>query len=248
MLIDDGNGGANYDVTYVDFITGQIDALAIDVTAVTDSKAYDGSNSSLGLPIVDPLMGADYASTDPLQLFDNKNAGTGKTITASGLVINDGNGGANYSVSYVPVHTGQIGALTINVTAVADSKVYDGFNTSSGIPLVDPLTGGDVVSNDPVQLFDNKHVATGKTLSASGLLINDGNGGANYSVSYVPVHTGQITALPINVTAISDTKAYDGFNSSLGLPSVDPLMYGDLASIDPVQLFDNKNAGTGKTL
>lgn len=248
LEISDGNNGNNYAVTYVDDATGNIDQLAINVTALTDSKPYDGTTSSDVEPLVDALMYGDEVSLAPLQVFDNKNAGSGKSLLASGLVINDGNGGSNYAVSYVPDETGQINALAINVTAVSDSKVYDGSTASAGVPLVDPLISGDVVSTLPVQLFDNRNVGSGHTLTPGGLLISDGNGGANYSVNYVPVSSGEITPLPINVTAVTDTKVYDGFTTSWGVPLVDPLMDGDYASSVPVQLFDNKNAGTGKTL
>ncbi len=35
--------------------------------------------------------------------YDTKNAGTGKTLTATG-VVNDGNGGNNYAVTFVSRH------------------------------------------------------------------------------------------------------------------------------------------------
>jgi hypothetical protein len=149
---------------------------------------------------VDPLADGDLVATDPVQVFDNKNAGTGKTLSASGLVINDGNGGNNYAVSYTDVSTGVITALPINVTAVTDSKVYDGTTTSDESPVVDPLMVGDVASTDPVQVFDSKDAGTGKTLTASGLVIDDGNSGNNYLVTYVDDHSGEITPKPVTVT------------------------------------------------
>ena len=157
--------------------------------------------------MVDPLMDGDAVSIIPVQVFDSKHVGSVKTLSASGLVISDGNGGNNYDVTYVQVNTGQIDALAIDVTAVADNKVYDGFTTSFGVPVVDPLMDGDFASSVPVQLFDNKNAGTGKTLLASGLSINDGNGGNNYIVSYVDDFTGVITPKPLTVTA-SDPFLY----------------------------------------
>ena len=248
LEINDGNDGNNYAISYVPVATGNIDQLDIDVTAVTDSKTYDGSSSSDGVPVVDPLMIGDVVSGIPAQVFDNKNAGSGKSLIASGVVINDGNGGSNYAVSYVNATTGSISTLAIDVTAVTDSKTYDGTIISDEVPVVDLLMNGDIVGENPVQVFDSKHVGSVKTLSASGLVISDGNGGNNYAVSYLDVSTGNIDQLPINVRAVSDSKVYDGFTSSLVGPSVDPLMVGDFATMSPVQVFDNKNAGTGKTL
>ena len=247
LVINDGNEGGNYAVTYVNVTAGIISALGINVTAVTDSKTYDGTTGSEGEPIVDPLMIDDEVSIVPGQVFDNRNAGTGKSLIASGLVINDGNEGGNYAVTYVNA-TGSISELGINVTAVTDSKTYDGTTGSVGVPIVDPLVGGDIVTTVPEQVFDNRDVGIGKTLTASGLVISDGNGGNNYNVSYVQANSGQVDALAINVTAVTDSKVYDGFTTSFGVPVVDPLMDGDFASNVPVQLFDNKNAGTGKAL
>jgi hypothetical protein len=59
---------------------------------------------------------------------------------------------------------------------------------------------GDVVSTDPVQVFDSKDAGTGKTLTASGLVIDDGNAGNNYLVTYVDGHSGEITPKPVTVT------------------------------------------------
>ena len=52
-------------------------------------------------------------------------------------------------------------------------------------------------------------MGVGKTLTASGV-VNDGNSGANYTVSFVADTTGVITARAITVTAQTDTKGYDG--------------------------------------
>jgi hypothetical protein len=61
-------------------------------------------------------MAGDVASAEPVQVFDDKNAGTGKTLTASGLVIDDGNAGNNYLVTYVDDHTGEITPRPVTVT------------------------------------------------------------------------------------------------------------------------------------
>jgi hypothetical protein len=248
LVINDGNEGNNYAISYVDVTDGNIDPLGVTVTAVTDSKTYDGTPDSDVSPYYDASGILDEVSAEPVQAFDNEHAGPGKTLNASGLVINDGNGGNNYAISYVDVTDGTIEPLGVTVTAVTDSKAYDGTTSSILEPLVDPLIDGDVVSSAPVQTFDTKHAGSGKTLNASGLAINDGNGGNNYVVSYVDVHTGSIDQLGINVRAVSDSKDYDGSVLSSARPQVDALMSGDMVSVDPVQVYDNANAGTGKTL
>ena len=85
-----------------------INPRALTVTAQTDTKTYDGTTSSAGTPLITSgaLQSGDTTSTFS-QVFNNRNAGTGKTLTASG-VVNDGNGGANYSYSFVTDTTGVI--------------------------------------------------------------------------------------------------------------------------------------------
>ena len=94
---------------------------------------------------------------------------------------------------------GTITPAALTVTAQADSRIYDG-STSSGIaPLVTGATY-DSVGTAATQSFDNRNVGTGKTLTARGLLMNDGNAGANYTVTYVD-GAGVITPAPLSVIA-----------------------------------------------
>ncbi len=80
-------GGNNYVVTFTSVSTGVITAKAITVTAATDSKGYDGTTSSVGIPTI--TSGGLLAPGDTVtwtQTFDNENAGTGKTLTPAGTV------------------------------------------------------------------------------------------------------------------------------------------------------------------
>ena len=223
-----------------------IDKRAITVTAVTDTKEYDGDTSSAGVPTitVGSLATGDTAVWS--QTFNNKNVGTGKTLTPMGT-ITDENSGNNYAVTYVNDITGSITARPITVTAVTDTKEYNGDTTSVGVPII---TTGSLATGDTAvwsQIFDNKNVGTGKTLTPTGT-ITDGNGGINYAVTYVNDTTGVIASRPITVTAVKDTKEYDGDTASVGIPTITT---GSLATGDTAvwsQTFDNKNVGTGKTL
>ena len=69
------------------------------------------------------------------------------------------------------------------------------------------------------QTFGNTNVGTGKTLTPAGS-VSDGNGGANYAVTFVNDTTGVITARAITVTATTDTKGYDATTSSAAVPTI----------------------------
>ncbi|MCL7488934.1 MAG: MBG domain-containing protein [Desulfobulbaceae bacterium] len=179
----------------------------IMVTASSDSKPYDGAATSTGIPTITAgsLAAGDTAAWT--QSFDNRNAGTGKTLTPAG-VLNDGNGGNNYAVTFMPVATGTITTKNITVTAVGDTKTYDGSTASSATPLISP----DPVSGDTAvffQTFDTADAGTGKTLTPSGA-VNDGNGGNNYNVSFETVSSGIIEKAEATVTINDVTHTYDG--------------------------------------
>jgi hypothetical protein len=190
--------------------TADITARTITVSAVASTKTYDGNNSSAGTPTY-TLQPGDGTTTAPTQTFDDKNAGAGKILTASGLVISDGNAGNNYSISYATNNSGVINARNLTVTAVTDTKLYDGNNSSSGTPTY-TLQSGDATTTAPAQTFNNANAGTGKILTASGLVINDGNGGNNYNISYATNNTGIINQIGITVTP--DAGQFKTFGSA----------------------------------
>ncbi|WP_410220952.1 YDG domain-containing protein [Pedobacter sp.] len=228
--------------------TGSITTKTISVTAQADSRVYNGTTTSSVAPVVSALQTGDAISVQPIQIYNNRNVGSNKTLTPSGLVINDGNNGANYTVNYVNNTSGEITKKAINVTAQADSRVYNGTTTSSVAPVVSALQTGDVITVQPVQIYNNRNVGSNKTLIPSGLIINDGNNGANYTVNYVNNTSGEITKKAINVTAQADSRVYNGTVASSITPVTDALQTGDVITVQPVQVYDNRNVGLNKTL
>jgi hypothetical protein len=250
-VISDGNSGNNYAITYLTNTTGVISARAINVTAQTDSKTYDGTVTSAVSPVGGALQTGDTYTTQGTQSFDTKNVGTGKTLTATGAVISDGNSGNNYDITYVTNTTGSITQATLTVTAVTGTKVYDGTVTSSGSPTVGTLITGDVVNASPVQVYSTKNVGANLTLTPSGLTIKDANDAdmtANYNIAYTPVSTGTITQASLTVNAVIATKVYDGTVTSSVVPTVGTLATGDVVNVAPVQVYSTRNVGTGLTL
>ena len=50
--VNDGHGGANYSVTFVNNTTGTITARALTVTAAANSKTYDANTSAATAPTI----------------------------------------------------------------------------------------------------------------------------------------------------------------------------------------------------
>src|SRR5208282_1786620 len=105
--------------------TANITARPITVTAATSTKVYDGTTSAAATPTITTGSLATGDTANFIETYASKNVGTSLTLTPSGAV-NDGNGGANYTVTFVTNTTGVITTRAITVTAATNTKIYDG--------------------------------------------------------------------------------------------------------------------------
>jgi hypothetical protein len=118
------------------------------------------------------------------QAFDSRNAGTRTLVVNGGYSVNDGNGGANYSIATTTA-AGTISPAALTLGAVADTKVYDGTAGSTAAPVVvSGLVAGDSVTSLS-QAFDSRNAGSRSLIVNGGYSVNDGNGGANYTVGTV---------------------------------------------------------------
>jgi hypothetical protein len=266
------NMTGNYDITYNTVATGIISPRGLTVSAVTDSKTYDGGVNSDGVPTIAAststtgLVAGDEVNQAATQVYDDKNVRTTHTMTASGLTIKDANGDnmtGNYNIAYNAVTTGIISKRDLTVNAVADTKIYNGNVTSSGVPTIAAsidntgLVAGDAVNQAATQVYDDKNVRTTHTMIASGLTIKDADGvnmTGNYNIAYNTVATGVINQRDLIVTAVSTTKTYDGTKNSNGAPTIATatattgLVYGDVVNQAATQVYDNKDYGTAHVM
>jgi hypothetical protein len=184
----------NYNLS---FVAGSLDIAKANatVTANSASVTYNGGNQSVNGFTATGLVGGETSAvlsgvTAPGAT--GKNAGT-YALTASG---SDG----NYKLSFVD------GAMLINpaplvITAVTNTKSFDGNVQAQAVPVVSGLKGPDAVINLS-EAYADANPGTGKTLSVqTGYQIVDGNNGNNYVVSLVPSQAGEIRALPVAVLA-----------------------------------------------
>ena len=219
--IQDGNGGANYNVTYATN-TGSISQYNITIKSATDSRVYNGTTSSVGIPA--PSVGT-YQPGDSApvggwtQTFDSRNVGA-RTLIVTPAAIQDGNGGFNYNVTYL-TNTGSISQYNITIKAATDSRVYNGTTSSTGIPTVfvgAHQPGDSAPVGGWTQTFDSRNVGA-RTLIVTPANIQDGNGGLNYNVTYL-TNTGSISQYNITIKAATDSRVYNGTTSSTGIPTV----------------------------
>src|SRR5205085_7394495 len=135
--------------------SGKITKAPRDISADSDTKQYDGTTSSSGVPTVSGLQTGDSV-TGEAQAFLSKNVmGAGNsTLQVTGYTVNDGNSGGNYSVT---THTasGTITKAPLDINAASDTKQYDGTTSSSGVPTVSGLQTDDRESVE-AQAFASK--------------------------------------------------------------------------------------------
>ncbi len=167
-----------------DTATGTITKRDLTISAVTDTKVYDGTTTSGQTPSVTGLQTGDNVS--PLtQAFQSKNVlGTdGSTLEVASYTVNDTNSGGNYIVTSSGTAVGTIAKRDLTIAAVTDTKVYDGTTSSGQTPTFSGLQTGDTVS-PLTQAFQSKDVlGTNGSMLEAAYSINDTNGGGNYNVT-----------------------------------------------------------------
>ncbi len=223
---------------------GVINPAALTVTAIANTKTYDGTTSAAARPMVTGLVGGDTTSSLG-ETYASRNAGTGLTLTPS-ATIDDGNGGHNYTLTLVASTAGVINPAVLTVTAVANTKTYDGTTSAAATPTVAGLVRGDTTSGLG-ETYASPNAGTGLTLTPATTTINDGNGGHNYTLMLVANTAGVINPEALTVTAVENTKTYDGTTSAAATPTVTGLVGGDTVS-GSGETYASANAGSGLTL
>ena len=240
-----GADAGNYTLTQPSDLAADITAATLTITATANTKIYDGSTSAAATPTVSGLQGSDSV-TGLAEIYDTKDAGTGKTLSVSAYTVNDGNSGNNYTVSTATSAAGIISKATLTITAAANTKTYDGTTSAAATPTASGLQGSDSVTG-LAETYDTKNVGTAKTLSVSAFTVNDGNNGNNYTVSTVASTAGVINAATLTITAAANTKTYDSSTSAAATPTISGLQGSDSVT-GLAETYDTKNVGTGKTL
>ena len=204
-----GSSAGNYQLASTTATTtANITPLALTITAVANAKIYDATTTAAATPKITSgsLQGTDTANFT--ESYASKNVRTNLVLTPSGTV-NDGNSGKNYAYTFTTVSTGAITQASLKLTAVTNTKVYDGTKTAAAIPTVSGLKGNDTVTNLS-ETYASHNVGTRITLNVATYTINDGNNGGNYAVTLVANNTGVITT-PATATFDDNDSTTEGF-------------------------------------
>jgi len=193
----------NYALTFIDG-TLTIDKAALALGTADVTRTYDGTTHADGNAIViggqlfgdDAISGGSFAFTD-------RNAGTGKTVTVDGVTVDDGNGGGNYTVTYIANTTSTIlqKALTIGGDFNAEDKLHDGNDRatiSRNALALQGVVAGDALTVDWQAAFTDAAIGPNKTVTLRGTSLAGGDSG-NYLLDLegAPTAIASIWGTPI---------------------------------------------------
>lgn len=236
-------------------------SLTAGLTGVT-SKTYDASRTATLEAGNFTLSGAIDGDTVGLNLtgmdaqYDTKDAGSAKTVTATGLAAGTATNGGLTVYGYALASSsasGAIGSISRRSIAVGDlsaaSKVYDG-NTQATLSLGNTTIAGDTVSLSGSGQFDTRHVGNGKVVNVSGLSLS-GADATNYELAATTgVLNASITPRTLTVGGATVAgKVYDGnIDATVTGVSLTGLVSGDDVGTSASGSFDSRHVGTGKAV
>src|SRR5207247_3879168 len=122
------------------------------------NKVYDGTTTATATLSDDRVAGDVFGGSYTLASFADKNVGTAKTVSVSGISIS-GTDAANYAFNTSASTSADITARTLHVSATGVNSVYDG-NTAAADTLCDDRVCGDIFINSSSYATLSEHNST----------------------------------------------------------------------------------------
>ncbi|MBK9130444.1 MAG: filamentous hemagglutinin N-terminal domain-containing protein [Gammaproteobacteria bacterium] len=235
--------------------TADITARTLNVGYTGVDRVYDGTTAAT-VTTNDDRVSGDVLTIGRTATFADRNVGTAKAVSVTGANLSGTDAGNYVLASTTGATTADISPAALVITTTDVSKVYDRTTTASGTVILTggtQLFGSDTLSGGTFA-FDDRNAGTGKTVTVSGVSVNDGNGGNNYDLSYQDNTNGTITPKELTLAGLTALdKNYDG-NTTATIDSYGALngvIAGDNVSLDEDNAgasFADPNPGIGKTV
>ncbi|HVJ01074.1 MAG TPA: YDG domain-containing protein [Sphingomonas sp.] len=248
-------------VTSADIARATITSVSGIVAA---GKTYDGSTTatldSSGAGFAGRIGGDQLTVATATGSFADKNAGTGKTVTITGLSLGGADAGNYVLATTSAATTADVARAVISGVSgiAATDKVYDGTTgvalDTSGASFAGAVAGDALTIAAATGRFSDKNAGTGKTVSITGLSLGGDDAGNYVLASTSAVASADIARATISaVTGIAAaSKTYDGTTAAM-LDSASArfagMVAGDSLTVATASgAFADKNAGAGKTV
>ena len=236
------NSSANY--------TGNITAKPVKIILTVNDKEYDGSPIAGGMITVsasDLVSGETITATVGSITFADKNAGTDKPVTATGISLSNN----NYMAITPVTSTANITAKPVTVTLSANNKPFDGNNTATGaLTVVGKIASDDVRAAAGSILFDNANIGTNKPVTASGISLVGSDQGNYRLTNTTATSTANISGKGVTVSINKVAgKVYDGNTTASATFNISGLAAGETLTVISADVsFSDKNVGVGKAV
>ena len=190
---------ANYTFNTTASTTANITARALDASAPPAvNKVYDGTTTAT-VTLADDRLGRRQPSPPATRSasFANKNVGTAKTVTVSGICASAAPTPPTTPANTTASTTADITARALTVSATGVNKVYDGTTSRHRHPVGQP--GGRRQPDHQLhqrQLSPTRTSARPRPVSVSGIAIS-GADAANYTANTTASTTANITAATV---------------------------------------------------
>ncbi|WP_143393387.1 YDG domain-containing protein [Fimbriiglobus ruber] len=183
-------------------LTANISPVALVITAVTNAKFFDNTTSAAAVPTITSGTIQPGDTADFIETYDTPAVGTGKTLTPSGTVV-DGDGGNDYTYTFVSVNTGVIENAVVTTTSVATSRQTVTYGT--GFTLTAVVTSASGTPTGSVTFYDD---STGASLG-TGTLLSSGDGQSTWTYTTTPTQLDVIAGSNHAIRAVfSPTGSY----------------------------------------
>ncbi len=226
--VSDGNGGNNYDVTFVP-AAGEITPRVIGVTANAKSKTYGNDDPALNYQVTGSLVAPDNF-TGVLSRNPGEDVST-YAIGQGTLALN-----TNYTINFTGASL-EITEFdqTINVIVGAKSKTYGAPDPELTYTFNPSLKAGDeftgALNRDP-----------GEDVGTYAIIKDTLTAGINYVLNFTGANL-TITPAPITVTADSQSKTYGDVDPALTYQITGGALVGSDELSGSLARAEGKNVG-----
>lgn len=234
----------------ITFASAQTTITPAQITAAASggTQVYDGTRNAvvtLGGNIVpgDQVVFGDASAT-----MADKNVGTGKAVSVTGITLSGADAGNYVLASTSASTTTNVSAATLAVTATGGTQVYNA-STAANVTLSSNAIAGDSVSlSDAAATMADKNVGSNKAVSVTGLALSGADAGNYVLANTTASTTATVTPATLSVTASAANQALaSGTNVAVTLA-------GDAIAGDQVTLHDasatvpDASTGAGKVV
>ncbi len=224
------------------------------VISLSGNRVYDGTTAlDHSILTLSNLLGNETLTLSGAGSMGDKNAGNGKSVALSSLLLGDGTNGGLASNYVLGSGTVDIARATISAISgiTANSKTYDGSAnatlnsngvTFNGMVAGDALTLGAGFSG----LFADANAGSNKTVTISGLSLAGADAG-NYTLTS---NTASALAnIAQRVISLSGNRVYDGTTAlDHSMLTLFNLVGNETLTLSGTGSMGDKNAGNGKSV